>query len=70
MFQVELRELPSIYSNQEEIDTRVGLCLHLVGTLGYKNAVVRTITGILAILRCHAHAIKLTVYLDTELGKL
>uniref|UniRef100_UPI00358F3B0A uncharacterized protein n=1 Tax=Myxine glutinosa TaxID=7769 RepID=UPI00358F3B0A len=67
---VEVRELPTIYSNQEETDTRVVLYLHHAATIGYKNAVVRTPdTDILLILLHHAHNIKLTVYLDTESGK-
>ena len=66
IFQVEVRELHTIYSNQEETDTRVVLYLHHAAALGYKNAVVRTPdTDILVILLYHAHAIKLTVYLDT-----
>uniref|UniRef100_UPI0035902182 uncharacterized protein isoform X2 n=1 Tax=Myxine glutinosa TaxID=7769 RepID=UPI0035902182 len=67
---VEVRELPTIYSNQEETDTRVVLYLHHAAALGYKNAVVRTPdTDIFMILLHHAHAIKLTVYLDTGSGK-
>uniref|UniRef100_UPI00358FB7B0 uncharacterized protein n=1 Tax=Myxine glutinosa TaxID=7769 RepID=UPI00358FB7B0 len=68
--EVEIRELPTIYSNQEETDTRVVLYLHHAAALGYKNAVVRTPdTDIFVILLYHAHAIKLTVYLDTGSGK-
>ena len=63
-------EIPAIYSNQEETDTRVVLYLHHAASLGYKNAVVRTPdTDIFVILLYHAHAIKLTVYLDTGSGK-
>ena len=70
MCQVEVRELPTIYNNQEETDTRVVLYLHHAAALGYKNAVVRTPdTDIFVILLYHAHAIKLTVYLDTGSGK-
>lgn len=70
MFQVEVRDLPTIYSNQEETDTRVVLYLHHAVALGYKNAVVRTPdTDIFMILLYHAHAIKLTVYLDIGSGK-
>ena len=70
VFQVEVRELPTIYSNQEETDTRVVLYLHHAAALGYKNAVVRTPdTDIFMILLFHAHDIKLTVYLDTGSGK-
>lgn len=65
-----MRELHTIYSNQEETDTRVVLYLHHAAALGYKNAVVRTPdTDIFVILLYHAHAIKLTVYLDTGSGK-
>ena len=67
--QVEVRELPIIYSNQEETDTRVVLYLHHAA-LGYKNAVVRTPdTDIFVILLFHAHTINLTIYLDTGSGK-
>ena len=65
-----MRELPTIYSNQEETDTRVVLYLHHAAALGYKNAVVRTPdTDIFVILLYHAHTIKMTVYLDTGSGK-
>ena len=40
VLQVEVRELPTVYSDQEETDTRVGLYLHYATALGYKNAVV------------------------------
>ena len=63
-----MREIPTIYSNQEETDTRVVLYLH--HALGYKNAVVRTPDAdIFVSLLYHAQAIKLTVYLDTGSGK-
>lgn len=65
-----MRELHSIYSNQEETDTRVVLYLHYAASLGYRNAVVRTPdTDIFVILLHHSHSIKLTVYLDTGSGK-
>jgi len=70
VFQVDVRELSTIYSNQEETDTRVVLYLHHACALGYKNAVVRTAdTDIFVILLCNAHAIKLIIYLDTGSGK-
>ena len=70
VFQVEVRELPTIYSNQEETDARVVLYLHHAAALGYNNAVVRTPdTDIFMILLYHDHASKLTEYLDTGLGK-
>ena len=70
LFQVTVYELPTIYSTQEETDTRVVLYLHHAVTLGYKSAVVRTPdTDIFVILLYHAHTINLTVYLDTGSGK-
>lgn len=70
MLQIEVRELPTIYSNQEETDTRVVLYLHYAASLGYRNAVVRTPdTDIFVILLYHAHAIRLNIYLDTGSGK-
>jgi len=42
VFQVEVNDVPTIYSNQEETDTRVILYLHHAATLGYKDAVVRS----------------------------
>ena len=70
MFQVEVNDVPMIYSDQEETDTTVVLYLHHAATLGYKDAVVRTHdTDIFVILLYHAHKIKLTVYLDTVPGK-
>ena len=69
LIQVEVCELHEIYSNQEETDTRVVLYLHYAAALRilrYKSAVVRTPdTDIFAIILLNAHAIKLTVYLDT-----
>ena len=65
-----MNELPARYSNQEETDTRVVLYLHHAVALGYKNAVVRTPdTDIFLILLFHAHAINLSIYLDTGSGK-
>ena len=65
-----MREIATIYSNQEETDTRVALNLHHAAAFGYKNAVVRTPDAdIFMILLYQAHAIKLTVYLDTGSGK-
>ncbi|KAK7092092.1 hypothetical protein V1264_009693 [Littorina saxatilis] len=67
---VEAHEIHTIYSNQEETDTRVVLYLHHAAEIGYKNAVVRTPdTDIFVILLYHAHEIKLNVYLDTGSGK-
>jgi hypothetical protein len=70
VFQVDVHQLPTINSNQEETDTRVVLYLHHAAALGYKSAVVRSPdTDIFMIILHHAHAIKLTVYLDTGSGK-
>uniref|UniRef100_UPI00358F4B42 putative helicase MOV-10 n=1 Tax=Myxine glutinosa TaxID=7769 RepID=UPI00358F4B42 len=67
---VEVRELTTICSDQEETDTRVVLYLHHAAALGYKNAVVKTTdTDIFMILLYHAHTIKLTIYLDMGSGK-
>ena len=66
MFQVEVNDVPMIYSDQVQTDTTVVLYLHHAATLGYKDAVVRTPdTDIFVILLYHAHKIKLTVNLDT-----
>ena len=63
----EIRELTS---NQEETDTRVVLYLKFAAQMGYKSAVVRTPdTDILVILLHHAHALQITIYLDTGMGK-
>ena len=65
-----MNELPARYSNQDETDTRVMLYLHHAVALGYKNAVVRTPdTDIFVILLFHAHAINMSIYLDTGSGK-
>ena len=65
-----MNELPTLHSTQEETDTRVVLYLHHAVALGYKNAVVRTPdTDIFVILLFHAHAINLSIYLDTGSGK-
>ena len=70
VFQVEVCELSTIYSNQEEIDSMVLMYLHYAATLDYKNAVVRTPgTDIFVTLLYHAHDIKLTAHLDTRSGK-
>ena len=61
-----MHELPTIYINQEETDTRVVLYLHHTAAIGYKSAVVRTPdTDIFVILLYHSYKIKLTIYLDT-----
>ena len=70
LVKVDVQELPEIYSNQEETDTRVVVYLHHAAAMGYKDAVVRTPdTDIFVILLHHAHTIKLTIYLDTGVGK-
>ena len=70
MFQVTVREIHELVSNQEETDTRVVLYLNYAVKLGYKSAVVRTPdTDIFFILLHYAHSIPLTIYLDTGTGK-
>ena len=66
-----MNELPTLYSNQEEIYTReVSYLQHAAAALGYKNAVVRTPDmDIFVILLFHMHAINLSIYLDTGSGK-
>ena len=63
-------EIHTLYSNQEETDSRVILYLHHAVKMGYKSAVVRTPdTDIFFIILHHCHAINLTIYLDTGTGK-
>ena len=70
MFQVTVREIHELVSNQEETDTRVVLYLNYAVKLGYKSAEVRTPdTDIFFILLHYAHSIPLTIYLDTGTGK-
>ena len=58
VFQAEVHELSTIYSNQEETDTGMMLNLHRAA---YKNAVIRTPdTYIFVTLLYHAHTIKQT----------
>jgi len=69
-FQVTANEIHEVTSNQEETDTRVVLYLKFAAQMGYKSAVVRTPdTNILVILFHHAHALQITIYLDTGMGK-
>lgn len=69
-FQVVLREIEELVSNQEETDTRVVLYLNYVVRLGFKSALVRTPdTDIFFILLHYAHSIPITIYLDTGSGK-
>jgi len=71
VFQDYVRQLPTIYNKQEENYSRMVVCLHQAAALGYKNAVVRTpATDIFVILLYHAHAIMLTLYLDTAQGNI
>ena len=65
-----MNEVYTLYSNQEETDTRVILYLHHAVAMGLKKAVVRTPdTDILFILLHHSHTLNLTIYLDTGTGK-
>jgi len=65
VFQVDVCKLSTMYSNQEETDTREVLCLHHAVAIGCKNAVVRIPDiCIFVILLYHAHAFKRTEYVD------
>ena len=69
-FQVTADEIHELTSNQEETDTRVVLYLKFAAQMGCKSAVVRTPhTNILVILLHHAHALQITIYLDTGMRK-
>ncbi|XP_063047331.1 uncharacterized protein LOC134441069 [Engraulis encrasicolus] len=68
--QIQLKELHSLRSNQEETDTRVVLYLHHAAALGFTSAVVRTPdSDIFFILLHHSHSISLTIFLDIGTGK-
>ena len=69
-FQVTANEIHELTSNQEETDTDVVLYLKFAAQIGYKSAVVRTPDiNILVILLHHAHALEITIYLDSGIGK-
>ena len=69
-FQVAIREIEELVSNQEETDTRGVLYLNYAVRLGFKSAVVRTPdTDIFFILLHYEHSIPITIYLDTGSGK-
>ena len=70
LFQVEVKEIYCLHSNQEETDTRIEIYLHYVEKLGFKSAVVRSPdSDIFFILLLHAHEISITIYFDTGMGK-
>ena len=63
-------ETHELTSNQEENDTCVLLYLKFAVQMGCKSAVVRTPdTNVLVILLHHAHALQITIYLDTGMRK-
>ena len=65
-----MREVPELYSNQEETDSRVILYLHYAVSQGYKSAVVRTPdTDLFFLLLHHAQSIQLKIILDIGSGK-
>lgn len=65
-----MREIPELYSNQEETDSRVILYLHYAVSKGYTSAVVRTPdTDLFFLLLYHAMSIRLTIILDIGVGK-
>ena len=62
--------MSDLQSNQEETDSRVIIYLHHAAMLGHISSIIRTPdTDIFFILLHHAHSIKLTIYLDTGVGK-
>ena len=62
-FQVAIREIEELVSNQEETDTRGVLYLNYAVRLGFKSAVVRTPdTDIFFILLHYEHSIAITIY--------
>ena len=69
-FQVEATKVYSLQSNQEETDCMVIIYRHHAAMLGHRSSVIKTPdTDIFFILLHHAHSIKLTIYLDTGVGK-
>ena len=63
-------EITSLFSNQEETDTRVVLYVKYAEDLGFKSVVVRTPdTDIFFILLHHANDRKIIIYVDIGTGK-
>ena len=70
LFQVQVKEIYCLHSNQEETDTRIVIYLHYAEKLEFKSAVVRSPdSDIFFILLLHAHEISITIYFDTGMGK-
>ena len=63
-------EIHELYSNQEETDTRIIMCLHYAAKQGFKSAVIRSPdSDIFFIMLYYAHDINLTVYHEMGFGK-
>ena len=68
--EVEVNEIFSLFSNQEESDTRFILYVNYAKTLGFKDVVVRSPdTDVFFILLYHACTIDIGIFLDTGSGK-
>ena len=65
-----VNEIFSLFSNQEESDTRFILYVNYAKTLGFKDVVIRSPdTDVFFILLYHACAIDIGIFLDTGSGK-
>ena len=66
---VRVKEIPSLYSNQEETDSRVVLYCKYADDQGYEHVRVRSPdTDIFFILLHHAKTLPCTIYFDTGTG--
>ena len=64
-----VQELESLYSNQEETDSRVVLYCKYAHEQGYEHVRVRSPdTDIFLIMLHHAKTLPCTIYFDTETG--
>ena len=67
---IDVEEIFSLYSNQEESNTRFMLYVNHAKMIGFKNVVIRSPdTDVFFILLCHACDMDITIYLDTETGR-
>ena len=63
-------EIFSLFSDQEESDTRFVLYVMYAKTLGFKDAIIRSLnTDVFFILLYHAFEIDIRIILDTGTGK-
>ena len=68
--EIEATELPELYSNHEETDSRVVLYIKYAEETGFKSALVRTPdSDIFFILLNHALSIKISIFIDIGVGK-